>query len=177
MKVKAKIILLVLIIINLLLTGCGKEKDSKVVEGKYVSVDGESYIVVDEYKKGGSDEFEQVIGYCNIQFHNADLTSFEDFYLDNNTASYIAVNTNGHISDEQLKEIQDMLKVRVDFKKQFEDHKAKFFYYKDDYGDYGLICKVDGSGFEQGYETYVNLRYLYEDKTIIVDEVKYILQE
>lgn len=177
MKIKLRFIILFIIMINITITGCQNKKVSKVIEGKYISVDGESYIVVDDYKKGKSDEFDEVIGYCNIQLHNVDLTAFEDFYLSNNTANYLAVNTNGNVSDEQMKEIQDILKSRVDFKKQFEDNKAEFFYFKDAYGDYGLGCEVDGSGFDQGYETYLSLGYSLKDKTIIIDEVKYILQE
>lgn len=170
-------ILSIIMIILTVLTGCGKENEPKVISGKYVAADGESYVVVDGYEKGKSDKFEEVIGYCNIQFFNVDLTSYEEFYLNNNTASYIAVNIEGSVSDDQIKEIQDMLKDRVDLKKQFEDNKARFFYYKDSYGDYGLGCEIDGSGFDQGYETYVNLLYLPEDKTIVINEMKYVLQE
>ncbi len=70
-----------------------------------------------------------------------------------------------------------MLMDNVDFRKQFIDNKAEFFYFKDSYGDYGLAGKVDGSGFGQGYETYVSIGYLPKEKTIIVDDVKYILEE
>ena len=175
---RIKRIISVLLVMLFMLTACNKQDVKMVIEdGKYVSVDKSSYIVVSDYKNGKSDEYDEIIGYCNIQFFNVDLSAFEEYYLANNTANYIAVNTEGNVSDERLKEIQDMLMDNVDFRKQFIDNKAEFFYFKDSYGDYGLAGKVDGSGFGQGYETYVSIGYLPKEKTIIVDDVKYILEE
>lgn len=169
-----------LMILSLLFifTGCGKKADKITVkEGKYISADGESYITVDNYIKGKSDKFEEVIGYCDIQFHNVDMSSFEEFYLASNTANYVTVNYNGDATEEQIQEIEDMLMERVDFENQFEENKANYFFFKDDKGAYGLGCEVDGSGFDQGYETYMSLVYKPAEKIIEVDGVKYILEE
>ena len=169
-----------LLILSLLfvLTGCGDKADKTTVkEGKYISVDGESYITVENYIKGKSEKFEEVIGYCDIQFHNVDMSSFEEFYLKNNTMNYVQLNYEGNVTEEQLQEIKEMLMKRVDFKNQFEENKANYFFFKDYAGDYGLGCEVDGSGFDQGYETYMSLLYKPSDKTIEIDGVKYILEE
>lgn len=170
------ILLTVFILVSL--TGCKKDKNKITVrEGRYVSVDGESYITVTDYKNGKSDEFEEVTGYCDIQFCNVDMSTFIDFYLANNTGSYVAVNMGGKATEKELDEIRKMLLERVDFKAQFEDNKAHFFVFKDSYGDYGMASKVEGSGFDQGYETYVSLLFLPEENIIAVDGVKYILSE
>lgn len=169
-----------LMILSLLfiLTGCGEKTDKTTVkEGKYISVDGESYITVENYKKGKSDKFEEVIGYCDIQFHNVDMSAFEEFYLINNTANYVMLNYDGKATEEQRQEIREMLMERVDFKNQFEENKANYFFFRDYEGDYGLGCEVEGSGFDQGYETYMSLLYKPAEKTIEVEGVKYILEE
>lgn len=170
--------ILIYLIFLVALTGCQKTKNKITVkEGKYVSVDGDSYMTVENYKEGKSEEFEEVIGCCDIQFYNVDMTSFVDFYLANNTGNYVAVNMNGKATEEELKEIRKMLMERVDFVSQFEKNKSCFFFFKDYAGDYGMLCKVEGSGFDQGYETYVSLLYLPDENTIAVDGIKYILEE
>lgn len=169
---------LLLVTFLFMITGCDEKTDKTTVkEGKYISVDGESYVTVENYIKGKSEKFEEVIGYCDIQFHNVDMSSFEEFYLANNTTNYIQINMDGKATEEQLHEVKEMLIKRVDFKKQFEENAANYFFFKDYEGNYGLGCEVDGSGFDQGYITYMSLAYKPSEKTIEVDGVKYILEE
>lgn len=176
-KYKKNIVYL-LIVIAILITACGKKEENipKPFEGKYIATDGSGYITVENYRNGSSEEFEEVVGLCDLQFFNVDLSGYEEFYLLNNATNYIAVNTEGGLTDEEVEEIMDMLRANVNFKKQFEENKATFSYYEDDDGGHGLICEVEGSGFGQGYETYVNIQYIPNEKAICIDELKFELE-
>lgn len=180
MNKKEKIISLftVLIISIVLLMGCGKKDVPKPISGKYISDDGNSYIMLENYKNGKYKGFNEEIGYCELQFHNVDLSSFKQFGVMNSTGNYITNHKLENASKEEKNKIQEMYETNINMEKQFEANKAKFsFFYSSDEKKYALCCAVDGSGFDGSYETYVSMEYNFKKKAIICDEIKYTLKE
>lgn len=176
---KKKIInIIILYIIVLCMTSCGKEKVPKPVEGKYVSADGSSYIVLSDYTNESPKDSEDVFGKCRLQFTNVDLTAFAEFCILNATGNYISVNKLGNLSQEELAGVKKRFEDSIDLKKQFIDHKAEFeYFYSEEEKGYGFMCEIEGSGFDGAYECYVSAEYVADEKAIICDEVKYILED
>ncbi len=176
---KIIVLLCVICIVFANLVGCGKKDFPKPVSGKYVSVDGNSYIVIGEYSAGKSEKFDEVLGYCDIQFTNVDLSPFSEFSVINGTSVYIAINDlGGKLSSEEVKEIKKKFESNIDLNKQFVENKAKFgYFYSENEKGYGFLCEIEGSGFDGAYECYVAMEYIAKEKTIICEEIKYILEE
>ncbi len=176
---KKKIInIFILYIIVLCMTGCGKEKVPKPVEGKYVSMDGSSYMVLSDYTDERPKDSEDVFGKCKLQFTNVDLSGFSEFCILNATSNYISVNKLSELSKEELDGIKKNFESNIDLKKQFMDNKAEFeYFYSEEEKGYGFMCEIEGSGFDGAYECYVAAEYVADEKAIICDEVKYIFED
>lgn len=175
---KAKIIILCIII--LCFTGCGnKENTPKPINGKYVSADGGSYIILSDYEHGrpkGADA--DVFGKGNLQFINVDLSTFSEYCVYNNTSNYIYINKLAELGIEERDEITKMFEDKIDIHNQFMDNSAEFeFFYSEVDKAYGFMCEIAGSGFDGAYECYVTVEYVADEKTIICDEIKYVLEE
>ena len=161
----------------LVLTGCGKKESPKPVEGKYVSLSGDSYIILSDYNSE-SDKKNDKIGECKLQFINVDLSNFYNYSVNNSCSNYISKNYPDGCTKDKINEIMDMYKEQIDLNKQFVENSAKFMYfYSETEKGYGFMSEIEGSGFDGAYETYVTVEYCADDKSIICDEVKYILEE
>ena len=175
---KLEVLICMLGIILLNCTSCGKKDVPKPIAGKYVSADGDSYIVVENYKSGKSEKFDEIIGCCDIQFTNVDLSSFSEFCVINGTGNYIVVNKLSGLSAEETEEIKKKFESNIDLNKQFIENKAEFgYFYSKDEKKYGLCCEIEGSGFNGAYECYVSMEYNADEKMIVCNEIKYILEE
>lgn len=175
-----KSMILMLCVIILCFTGCGnKEKTPKPINGKYVSADGESYIILSEYEHGrpkGADA--DVFGKGSLQFTNVDLSTFSKYCIHNNTSNYIYLNKLGGLSVEEREEITKMFEDKIDLENQFMNNSAEFeYFYSEVEKGYGFMCEIEGSGFDGAYECYVTVEYVADEKTIICDEIKYVLEE
>lgn len=158
--------------------GCGVEEAPKPIAGKYISVDGNSYITLGEYSEGKSNEFDEIMGYCDAQFTNVDLSSFAEFCEFNGAGNYIVVNKLTGLTTEETAKIRERFRNNIDLNTQFVENKAKFgYFYSESEKKYGLCCEIEGSGFDGAYECYVSMEYNSEEREIICDEIKYILEE
>lgn len=158
--------------------GCGAEEIPKPIAGKYISTDGNSYIVLGEYSQGKSDKFDEIMGYCDAQFTNVDLSSFAEFCEFNGAGNYIMVNKLTGLTTEETAEIRKKFRNNIDLNAQFVENKAEFgYFYSESEKKYGLCCEIEGSGFDGAYECYVAMEYNLKDRTIVCDDIKYILEE
>lgn len=162
-------------VIVLCITGCEKEKVPTPLEGKYISKDGNSFIELSNYKSNSSEE---KIGECDIQFTNVDFSEFYDFTVNVTAANYIAVNYPDGCSKEERNDICEKIKSQMDMNKQFIDNPSKFeYFHSESEQGYGFMSEIEGSGFDGAYETYVTLEYRADEKAIICNEIKYVLEE
>ena len=170
---------LILICICGVCSGC--KNNSEVVEGKYVSVgkNKDSYITVTDY----TNEDVAYLGECNLQFTNVDLSIFEDFAVNNAVSNYIGVNDLGEGMteeefEEEFKKLKEKFASNIDLKKQFSDNKSLFEYgYNENEKVYWISGEIDGSGFDDKYECFVNMEYIPSEKSKVIDEKKYVLEE
>ncbi len=166
---------LVIVCICGICSGC--KNNSEVVEGKYVSVgkNKDSYITVTDY----TEEDVEYLGECKIQFTNVDLSNYRDLAVNNATLNYAVVNDlTESISDEELKELREQFSSNIELEKQYYDNKALFEYgYSEEEQGYWMMSEIDGSGFDGKYECYVSMQYIPSEKTIVINEKKYVLEE
>lgn len=170
---------LILICICGLCSGC--KNNSEVVEGKYVSVgkNKDSYITVSDF----TNEDVEYLGECNLQFTNVDLSIFKEYAVINATGNYVVeYDLRENMTEEEFKKEFEKLKEKfasnIDLKKQFSDNKSLFEFGYDEYEKaYWISGEIDGSGFNNEYECYVNMEYIPSEKSIVIDEKKYVLEE
>lgn len=175
---KSIVLFCVICIVFLNLTGCGKKETPKPIAGKYVSVDGNSYIVLENYRDGKSGKFDGTIGHCDIQCTNVDLSYFSEFSIGNTAREYIRAIKRSGGSPEGYEETKKKFESNIDVNKQFIENKDEFEYFYSEYDKgYGLSCEIKGSGFDGTYESYVMMEYDSKEKIIICNEIKYILEE
>ena len=168
---------IILLMMFLCLSGCGKEKPPKPMEGKYVSSDGNSYIVLSDYVLKDND-INKKIGECNLKFTNVDLSAFYNFSVSNSASTYVTRYFPDGCSEEEKDDLIAQYKKQIDLNKQFSEKKANFqYFYSKTEKRYGFMCEIEGSGFDGAYETYLTVEYRADEKTIICDEIKYILEK
>lgn len=127
---------IVIILAVLLLVGCGKREKPKPIEGKYISVDGNSYILLENYKNGNAQseknklmtESSDMIGTCELQFHNIDLSIIKNNIITMATTSYFQKHHLSKASQEEKDNVKNMLESNIDLDKQFAQNKAKVNY-------------------------------------------------
>ena len=177
---KKKLLMFILIFTTIIIcfTGCSKKENNDPIDGKYISADGNSYIILTNYKDVKSGKFDEEIGRCNLQFFEIDLSPFSQFTILNGMGNYIMANKFTEISKEESDNIRNMFENKIDLDKQFKENKAEFsYFYSIDEKKHGLCCEIEGSGFNGAYECYVSMEYNLDEKTIICEEIKYILEE
>lgn len=166
-----------LIMLILGLSGCGKDKVPKPVEGRYVSLDGDSCIVLSNYSSQKNEKDGQ-IGTCNLWFKDVDFSDFQNFSVQNSAINYKTKMYPEGCSDNEMDEIIKMFENQIDINKQFSENKALFtYFYSESEKAYGFQCEIEGSGFDGAYENYVTVEYRADDNALICNEIKYILEE
>lgn len=174
---KKIVVKLFLIMLIMGLSGCGKDKIPEPVEGKYVSLNGDSFIVLSDYESQKNEKDGQ-IGKCNLQFENVDFSDFQNFSVHNSAINYRTKKYPDGCSDNEMDEMIKMFENQIDVNKQFCENKALFtYFYSESEKGYGLQSEIEGSGFDGAYENYVTVEYNPRDKALICNEIKYILEE
>lgn len=171
-KIKIITICLAILSMVMLLTGC--KADLK--EGKYVleNGDGQSYITISDYTKEGS----EYLGFCKMQFKNVDFTTFEEHSVNNTFLNYITNKGLTDLSEEEQEKLKKEFEANLNFEKQFVENKSLFEYgYSEEQEGYWLMSEINGSGFDDAFETYVNMQYIPEENALVFDERKYILEK
>lgn len=180
MSYRKKIVVLLCVVCLLCanFVGCGKKGVPKPVAGKYVSADGNSYIVLSNYKAEKSKESEDVIGYCDIQFSNVDLSTTLEYCVHISTSRYIEANKEKGLTEEDIEAVKKKFADDIDLQGQLIDNAAEFeyFYSETDKG-YGFSYEIEGSGYDGAYECYLILEYIADEKAVIYDEIKYTLEK
>lgn len=176
-RYKKSIITILLVIGVICITGCGKDKVPQPKEGRYVSADGNSSIILSDYVSDKGDSG-NAIGKCNIQFVNVDLSDFYAFAVNNSVANYVVKYFPDGCTEEEEAMLADQFENQIDIHKQFCENKAQFnYFYSDTNKGYGLMSEIQGSGFDGAYENYVTIEYKAGEKAIVCNEIKYILED
>ena len=173
-KIRKITISLISVSIIIILSGCGQNDELK--EGKYSleNSNGQSYIALSDFSKDNSD----YLGTCYLQFENVDLTTFEETSINNTFSNYVFENNLNNLSEKEQADLRNEFLSKIDLKKQFVDNKSLFEYgYSEEQEGYWLMSEINGSGFNNEYETYVSMQYIPEENTLIFDEKKYVLEE
>lgn len=168
---------IILLMMILCISGCGKEKPPKPIEGKYVSSNGNDYIILSNYVSKSNDLNEK-IGECDLKFTNVDLSGFYNFSVYNSASNYATRYFPDGCSEKEKDMLLEKYRKQIDLNKQFSENKAKFkYFYSTTEKRYGFMCEIEGSGFDDAYETYLTVEYRADEKAIICDEIKYVLEE
>lgn len=154
-------------------------------EGKYVNARGgaDSYITLSGYKTSSNSSFgDQYVGECYLQFHDIDLKTYADFCINITVTNYIAINITDEMTQEEYDAKYDELYKEfiknIDLKAQYSDKSSLFYYgHSTEYNNYWFSSEIAGSGFDGKYEGYLNVEYLPDEKAIICDDIKYVLEE